>query len=134
MEQERIRFTISVEPEVHAAFAELADAAGQSLSRAVGDWLRDTSSSSLFVAKKIRQLRLSPEAAMNELLAHQGRSKEALEADTAETRRLLHDIAGGNLGAARGASATQERTARGALHPPSSNTGGKGKNAKGPKR
>lgn len=64
---EKVRFTISVDSEVHAAFVEMAEAAGQSLSSAVGDWLRDTTESARFVSAKMRELRMAPSAALLEL-------------------------------------------------------------------
>lgn len=39
---DRIRLTISVEPEVHAIFSKMAEASGMSLGKCMGDWLADT--------------------------------------------------------------------------------------------
>ena len=131
MEQDRVRFTISVEPEVHAAFVEMAEAAGQSLSRAVGDWLRDTSAASRFVAKKMRELRMSPAAALRELAAFEEKGL-VLTRDLADQVEL-HGIA---VAPPRIAEAA-ERARRGVAGsvPPSSNTGGKGRTtAKGKSR
>lgn len=123
---ERIRFTITVEPEVHAAFQEMAEAGGQSLSRAVGDWLRDTTAASRFVAQKMRELRLSPAMAMKELHAYQ-------RADLAETERILSAIETGRAeGVAPTTAAEPAASVRRPEGPPSSNTGGKGRaSAKG---
>lgn len=126
---ERVRFTISVEPDVHAAFLEMAEVSGVSLSRVVGDWLRDTTTASRFVTKKMRELRLSPAAAMRELHAYQ-------QADAASTERYISEIEA--RGERSGPDATAAERAAGpapAALPPSSNTGGKGRRtaAGGPK-
>lgn len=137
---ERVRFTISVEPEVHAAFSEFADAAGQSLSRAVGDWLRDTSESSLFVATKLRELRKAPSVALAELAEFQERMGREVVVDAAVTRKLSADLDAGLLrfeddaprGEARGARTARGEAASKRPKPPSSPTGVKtSPNAKG---
>ncbi len=56
---ERVRFTIAVDPEVHDAFADLAHTTGVSLSRCVGDWLRDTAEAAQMVTLKVRDARRS---------------------------------------------------------------------------
>jgi hypothetical protein len=57
---ERVRFTIAVDPEVYDAFAELAHAGGVSLSRCIGDWLRDTAEAAQITTVKMNEVRRSP--------------------------------------------------------------------------
>ena len=122
---EKIRFTISADPDVHAAFSEMAEQAGQSLSRVVGDWLRDTTAASRLVTDQMSRLRRSPESALRVLQAVQDRDRE-------ETAALIKGISSGTL-MIDGAGAQVMRGARTRAQarenpiPPSSNTGGKGR-------
>jgi hypothetical protein len=67
---ERIRLTITVTPEVHAAFTKLADASGMSLGRAMGEWLQDTLEAVEFTAQKVQQARGAPKLVMREMHAY----------------------------------------------------------------
>ena len=119
---ERIRFTVSVDPEVHAAFVEMADAAGQSLSKAVGDWLGDTTDAARFVANQLREARSSPVVAVAQL-----RNKQALAVE--RTDNLLRDLRSGKLkvvdvkAAGGSPSAEPASSRRPRSKPPSSLTG-----------
>jgi hypothetical protein len=93
----RVRFTIAVDPEVYEAFADLAHTSGVSLSRCIGDWLRDTSEAAQMTTLKMQEVRRSPQDAFEAFMR---------DGIVPEVQRLL--------------SRSQER-----LGPPSSNTGGK---------
>lgn len=69
MANERIRTTISLDPEVHAIFVSMAEAAGTSVSRCMGDWLADTSEGAQFVAAKMLEARRAPKTVMREMQA-----------------------------------------------------------------
>jgi hypothetical protein len=113
----KIRFTISVDEDVHAAFVEMAETAGQSLSTAVGDWLCDTTESARFVSAKMRELRMSPSAAMLELAATQ-------ELAVRQTRELAcRWAAQESKGGGGGAGARSAHGAATAPKPPCSHTG-----------
>lgn len=66
---ERVRLTISVTPEVHAAFERLAKASGFSLSRAMGEWLGDTLEAVEYTAAKVEEARSAPKLVMREIHA-----------------------------------------------------------------
>jgi hypothetical protein len=66
----RIRLTITVTPEVHAAFSRLAAASGQSLSRSMGDWLQDTLEAADFAASMMEKARQAPKMVMREMHAY----------------------------------------------------------------
>lgn len=95
---ERIRLTISVTPEAHAAFTQLSEASGISLGRAMGDWLDDTKAAALAMAGKAAEVRRLPNLAT------------ALMLDQMEQT---------------GATVTAVVRRAAASSPPSSNTGGK---------
>ena len=120
---ERIRLTISVTPEVHATFQRLANAGSMSISRAMGDWLGDTLEAADYVASTMERARQAPKLVTRELHAY------ALGlAD--ETGAMLQAVSGRRTPA--GSAGRDERPAGAAggrpagVHPPSSNTGGKG--------
>lgn len=66
---ERIRLTISVSPEAHAAFLRMAEASGMSLGRCMGEWLDDTSEGVEFVTSKLIAAREAPIRVIRELQA-----------------------------------------------------------------
>lgn len=117
---ERIRLTISVTPEVHAIFTKMAEAAGVSLGKCMGDWLADTAEGAEFVAQKVVEARQAPMSVMRQF---QGLARGLLEEV---------DSAAEVLGKAQRTSARQTagqaelpgvRARRGAEGPPSSPTG-----------
>lgn len=69
MAADRIRTTISLDPEVHAIFVTMAEAAGTSVSRCMGDWLADTAEGAQFVASKMQEARRAPKTVMREMHA-----------------------------------------------------------------
>lgn len=112
---ERIRLTISVTPEVHAAFERLAKAGNFSIGRAMGDWLHDTLSTVEWTANKMEEARTAPRLVMREMHAY------ALGLADQTGAVLTH---AGRKGPGLGATAGAPRP--GPLpSPPSSNTGGK---------
>ena len=65
-----IRLSITVTPEVHAAFRRLADASGMSMGKAMGEWLGDTLEAVQFMAEKMEQARSAPRLVMQEMHAY----------------------------------------------------------------
>ena len=76
---ERTRFTIACDVDVYEAFADLAHVSGVSMSRCIGDWLRDTAEAAQMTAIRVNEVRKSPE--------------EALRAYTAATARAMPESA-----------------------------------------
>ena len=121
MQADRVRFTIAVDPEVHQAFSDLAHVSGVSLSRLVGDWLRDTSEAAHLTALQLQEVRKSPSEAFMALVAPRVSPdlvRGLVEANGAVSRaRGGIPLAGGNASAGNGRVSVAS--------PPSSNTGGK---------
>lgn len=67
---EPVRLTITVTPEVHAAFRRLADASGMSMGKAMGEWLGDTLEAVEFMTEKMEQARAAPRLVMQEMHAY----------------------------------------------------------------
>lgn len=65
---ERIRFTIAVDSDVYEAFADLAHTSGVSLSRCIGDWLRDTAEAAQITTVRLNEIRKTPQDALNAFL------------------------------------------------------------------
>jgi hypothetical protein len=120
MAADRIRTTISLDPEVHAIFVSMAEASGTSVSRCMGDWLADTSEGAQFVAAKMLEARRAPKTVMREMQAMaRGLVQEVEETVDAIRKKSLQD--------SRAPRAEPRRAdglkASGAVEPPSSPTG-----------
>lgn len=68
--QKPIRLTISVTPEVHAAFERLSSASGQSMSKCMGEWLSDTLDAVEYTANLVEKARAAPKMVMREVHAY----------------------------------------------------------------
>ena len=66
---DRIRTTVSLPPEVLEVFRTMADAAGVSVSRCMGDWLTDTADGAQLIAAKMQEARKAPVRVMQEMQA-----------------------------------------------------------------
>lgn len=111
-----VRLTITVTPEVHAAFKRLADAGSMSISRAMGDWLGDTVDAANFMATTMEKARQAPRMVAQELHAY----ALGLGDETGELLRKIRSGQSVTVGDARSApqpAPTARRTA------PPSNTG-----------
>lgn len=67
---DRIRLTISVTPETHAAFTRLSDASNMSLGRAMGEWLEDTIDAATYTASLMERARAAPKEVMQQVHAY----------------------------------------------------------------
>lgn len=115
---ERIRLTISVTPEVHEVFTRMAEAAGMSLGKCMGEWLADTADGAQFVAMKMEEARKAPKLVMREMQSMARGLVDEVDAKMEEIRK-------GAAAASRPAKAEPRRPASSRASPPSSNTGGK---------
>lgn len=121
----RVRFTIATDPEVYEAFADLAHSSGVSLSRCIGDWLRDTAEAAQITTIRLNEVRKSPQDALQVFL------RDCIVPGMEEYRRnakhWVADEVGGRRYLGAGASSLLDRGAEVPAQPvpPSSNTGGK---------
>ena len=114
---ERIRLTIPVTAEVHAAFKRLAAAGSMSTGRAMADWLADTIEAVEFMASTMERARAAPKQVIQEMHAY------ALGL-TDETGALMKQLREKGAADRAGASAAAHEGLSGPI-PPSCNTGGK---------
>lgn len=110
---ERIRTTISIDPEVHEIFKRMAEAGNMSVSRAMGEWLADTADAAQLIVLKMEEAKKAPMRVMRELQAMVAGLQDGVNADVERVRQL-------SRGAERGAPARAAAADRPA---PSSNTG-----------
>lgn len=115
---ERIRTTISLDPAVHEIFVRMAESAGQSVSRCMGDWLADTADGAQFVAMKMAEARKAPKTVMREMQA-------MVHGLSGELDHAMVQMRARNPGTVGGAKAEPRRADGVRVIPPSSNTGGK---------
>lgn len=127
-----IRLTISVTPEVHAAFERLAAASGMSMSRCMGDWLGDTLDAVEYTAQLVERARAAPKLVMREVHAYAlGLADET--GSVLKTMRsnpslkTIREAVEGKSAGGDGSRSPAQRGAggRAAGAPPSCNTGGK---------
>lgn len=133
MTTDRVRFTIAVDADVYEAFADLAASSGVSLSRCIGDWLRDTSEAAQMTTIKLNAVRRSPQDAFEAFMREAVVPSVVELLSRPEGLRLRRSSRGDSPASqARGLPSAAEphrpvqgRAAAGGS-PPSSNTGGKG--------
>lgn len=65
-----IRLTITVTPQVHAAFERLSSASGQSMSKCMGEWMADTLEAVEFTADMVEKARQAPKQVMRQVHAY----------------------------------------------------------------
>ena len=107
---ERVRVTVSIDPEVLEVFKSMSASSGVSVSRCLGDWLADTADGARFVASKMQEARRAPVTVMREMQA-------AVHGTKGEVDAVLEGI----RAASRSARTAQPAAPSGGA--PSSNTG-----------
>lgn len=63
---ERVRLTISIQPEVLEVFRQMAAVSGLSVGRTIGDWCGDTVEGAQMISKKMAEAREAPARVMRE--------------------------------------------------------------------
>lgn len=116
-ETKPIRLTITVTPEVHAAFERLSAASGNSMSRCMGEWLGDTLEAVDYTATLMEKARQAPKLVMREVHAY----ALGLADETGALLEKVRSEAGAGRAGGRGARAARA----GGANPPPCNTGGK---------
>ena len=87
MPADRVRTTISLDPEVHEIFKRMAEAAGMSVSRCMGEWLADTADGAQFVALKMQEARKAPMMVMREFQSMSLGMTDAVNQTMSELRK-----------------------------------------------
>lgn len=90
---ERVRTTISLDADVLKTFEQMAEAAGMSVSRCMGDWLADTQEGAQFVLQKMVEARRAPVTVMREMQAAAAGLHEAVGNTLDQIRAKSRDAA-----------------------------------------
>lgn len=112
MTTERIRTTISLEPEALEIFKRMAEAGNMSVSRCMGDWLTDTADAAQMITLKMEEAKKAPLKVMREMRAMVAGMGSAVDEIEVEVRAQR------SMGRASG-----PRTGVTVPKPPSGNTG-----------
>lgn len=122
---ERIRTTISITPEVHEIFKRMADAGNMSVSRAMGEWLADTSDAAQLIVSKMEEAKRAPLAVMRELQAVVAGLSDTVDSTIEEIRTIRDNSKplGGLDGGRKAAAAPPSNT--GLKSPPKGRSRGK---------
>lgn len=130
-----LRVTVPVTPETKLAFERLAAAQGCSVGKAMGDWLRDTSSAADHMTEALQDVKTKPFEVALKLSGYASATSDmaASLVDQLRTRS--------KSGAARASSApdvptpavSAQKSGKKVLTPPVSNTGGKVSGARTPR-
>ena len=123
--QKSIRVTVPVTPAVLALFQRLSKASGQSVGRAMGEWLEETRDGLEPMIDILEHHKKAPRKAIQSLAAYAGTLTDLSE-DLFDKVAKMDQGAEQLESAASSARRTVEILAKGGLTPPSSNTGGKG--------
>jgi ABC-type transporter Mla subunit MlaD len=124
-----IRVTVPVTPEVLALFQRLSKAAGQSVGRAMGQWLEETRDGLEPMIDILEQHKKAPKKAIQSLQLYAGTLTD-LSDDLFDKVKHMDEGAPQLASAVASAERTVQtlsKVAKGGLTPPSSNTGGKGR-------
>lgn len=85
---QNIRLTITVTPEVHAAFQRMAEVSGMSLGRCMGEWLGDTLEGVEMITGQLAKARAAPRQAVKDM-------RQGLLGLTDQMDELLADLRSG---------------------------------------
>ena len=120
-----IRVTVPVSPQVLARFKRLSQVAGQSVGRAMGEWLEGTQEGLEPMIAILEDHKSRPAAAIRSLHDYVQSLDNVTEDLFNKVKRLDSD--GGRLAALAADAGSAVQSLKGGLTPPSSNTGGKGR-------
>lgn len=120
MSTDRIRTTISLDPQVLEVFKRMAEAGNMSVSRCMGDWLTDTADAAEMITSKMEDAKKAPMRVMRELKAMVAGMGGEVDTIMDGLREQRHAAANAPPEPPHGRSGSEPHAS--AL-PPSSNTG-----------
>lgn len=121
----KIRVTVPVSPEVLARFKRLSQVAGQSVGRAMGEWLEGTQDGLEPMIAILEQHKTRPAEAIRTLQNY----ASTLDTVTGDLFQKVREMDGdpARVAALAAAAPGLRESLKWGLTPPSSNTGGKGR-------
>jgi hypothetical protein len=125
----QLRVTVPITPEVLALFQRLSEASGKSVGRLMGEWLDETRDGLEPMIDIMLNFKKAPKAAVKALQLH-AIAVSDLAADMVSQAMILGKEERSEGGGKRSATDSDRASVlrgEGGLTPPSSNTGGKGR-------
>lgn len=122
---QKIRVTVPVSPEVLERFKRLSRVAGQSVGRAMGEWLEETQSGLDPMIDILEHHKKAPLKAIQSLQNYSATLND-MTGDLFQKVKVMDQGAEQLASASAEARRTVQKISKGGLTPPSSNTGGKG--------
>ena len=121
-----VRVTVPVSPEVLALFQRLSRVSGVSVGRSMGHWLDETREGLEPMIDIVEQSKTAPKTAIRSLQRYASTLVELTDDLVGSVSKMDRD-ATQRANAVASALLTRQKLAKGGLTPPSSNTGGKGR-------
>lgn len=124
-----IRVTVPVSPEVLARFKRLSAVAGQSVGKAMGEWLEETQEGLDPMIEILERHKKAPLKAIRTLQAYAGTLND-MTGDLFERVSRMDSVertVAAEAAAVANAAEDMKKALKRGLTPPSSNTGGKGR-------
>lgn len=121
-----IRVTVPVSPEVLALFQRLSRVSGVSVGRSMGQWLDETREGLEPMIDIVEQSKTAPKTAIRSLQRYASTLVELTDDLVGSVSKMDGD-ATQRADAVASALLTRQKLSKGGLTPPSSNTGGKGR-------
>lgn len=124
--QKPIRVTVPVSPEVLALFQRLSQVSGVSVGRSMGQWLEETRDGLEPMIDIVFKHKAAPKTAIKSLQRY-ATTLIDLSEDLFDKVKRMDDGEAAMATAVAAASRVTKKLGKGGLTPPSSNTGGKGR-------
>jgi len=121
-----IRVTVPVSPEVLALFQRLSQVSGVSVGRSMGQWLDETREGLAPMIDIVEKSRTAPKTAIRSLQRYASTLQDISD-DLFDKVKHMDKGEAAMAKAVSSASVVTQKLRKGGLTPPSSNTGGKGR-------
>ena len=121
-----MRVSVPITPEVLAKFQRFSDASGLSVSKSIGDWLKDTVSGLDAMTEILETHKRSPAQAMARLSTYASALQDMTSTALEDMRNGPSPLGEGVPPAGKSLAVAKAAMVKAATTPPSGNTGGKG--------
>ena len=121
-----MRVSVPITPDVLAKFQRFSEASGLSVSKSIGDWLKDTASGLDAMTDILEAHKRSPAQAMARLTTYASALQDMTSGALEGMKRGPSPLGEGAPPAGKSLAVARAAMAKAAQIPPSSNTGGKG--------
>lgn len=124
------RVSVPITPEVLAKFQRFSEASGLSVSKSIGDWLKDTASGLDAMTEILEAHKRSPAQAMARLSTYASALQDMTSIALEDMKNGPSPLGEGAPPAGKSLAVAKAAMVKAAKPPPSGNTGGKGTKTK----